>query len=179
MARRLRFCRATKREERLHGRFPGRRALVEGCAMALQRDQAGQGERKDTSGMEAWGGGAHLRRVRVEFPSERASELRARAWWASERRGGVKSGTCRGGAAAERPAHGGTEPRRGGGVLCSEKRQGGRLQDGRGRGRLGRGLKEAGRGLWWGAAGRGSRRSRRSSRAWPLRAGGKEGEKGC
>ena len=41
VARRLRFCRATKREERLRGRFPGRRALVEGCATALQRDQAG------------------------------------------------------------------------------------------------------------------------------------------
>ena len=74
VARRLWFCRAAKREGRLRECFPGRRALVEGCAMALQRDQAGQGERKDTSGMEAWGGGAHLRRVRVEFPSERASE---------------------------------------------------------------------------------------------------------
>ena len=34
----------------------------------------------------------------------------------------------------ERPAYGGTEPRRGGGVLCSEQRQGGRLRDGRGQG---------------------------------------------
>ena len=41
---------------------------------------------------------------------------------------------CRGGAAAERPAHGGTEPQRGGGVFCSEQRQGGRLRDGRGQG---------------------------------------------
>ena len=43
VARRLRFCRATKREERLRGRFPGRRARVESCTTALQRDQAGQG----------------------------------------------------------------------------------------------------------------------------------------
>ena len=43
VARRLRFCRAMKREERLRGRFPGRRARVESCATALQRDQAGQG----------------------------------------------------------------------------------------------------------------------------------------
>ena len=40
VARRLWFCRAAKREGRLRECFPGRRALVEGCATALQKDQA-------------------------------------------------------------------------------------------------------------------------------------------
>jgi hypothetical protein len=114
VARRLRFCRAAKREERLRERFPGHRALVEGCAKALRRVQVGQGVRNTPASWNHGGCGAHLRWVRVEFPSERASELRARAWWASERRGGAKAGTCRGGAAAERPVLGGAGLRCGG-----------------------------------------------------------------
>ena len=40
VARRLWFCRAAKRKGRLRECFPERRALVEGCATALQKDQA-------------------------------------------------------------------------------------------------------------------------------------------
>ena len=40
VARRLWFCRAAKHEGQLRECFPGRRALVEGYATALQKDQA-------------------------------------------------------------------------------------------------------------------------------------------
>ena len=64
VARRLWFCRAAKCEERLRGRFPGRRAPVEGGAAVLQRDQAGQGGGNTPAAWKSWGGGAHLRRSR-------------------------------------------------------------------------------------------------------------------
>jgi len=75
VARRLWFCRAAKCEERLRGRFPGRRAPVEDGAAVLQRDQAGQGGGNTPAAWKSWGGGAHLRRVPWNY---RASEPRSR-----------------------------------------------------------------------------------------------------
>ena len=150
VARRLRFCRAAKCEERLRGRFPGRRAPVEGGAAVLQRDQAGQGGGNTPAAWKSWGGGAHLRRVPWNY---RASEPRSREQ-------GV--GGLRGVDAGQEWGLAGVELQRGDGSTAAQRSGPGQGKSGAdGRRAQGRGAPDK----------RGARGSRRAGRAGDLRRG--------